>query len=333
MGAKLIHGVNDLQTQFPNVAKYFDETKNKITAADVHAHSNKEYWWFCDEGHTFQMKVLNRIRREKSCPFCSSNKLLVGFNDLATKYPDVANEWDYGMNAPLVPTNFTYGSGYKAWWRCSICGRTYQSNINNRIKGHKCPYCAGNKVKSGENDLQTLFPDLAKEYSKSNERPAKLVAPFSHKDVIWECGSCGHSYLASANHRVHGTGCPFCKQSGGEQRIQRVLDNKGVTYKSQGWFADCRDNKPLRYDFLIYDGDRWCGAIEYNGLQHYKPIAYYSNNDETPEEAFELRERHMFIKTKYALEHGAVILEIPYSVLDIERQVVDFLVNLKLCKE
>ena len=33
-----------------------------------------------------------------ACPFCSHKKLLSGYNDLATTYPQIAAEWDYEKN-------------------------------------------------------------------------------------------------------------------------------------------------------------------------------------------------------------------------------------------
>lgn len=39
-------------------------------------------------------------------------------------------------------------------------------SVNNRtsVKDSNCPYCSGKKLLKGENDLQTLYPDIAKEW-------------------------------------------------------------------------------------------------------------------------------------------------------------------------
>ena len=41
-------------------------------------------------------------------------------NDLETKFPDIAKEWDYEKNAPLTPKQILAGSNKKVWWLCSI---------------------------------------------------------------------------------------------------------------------------------------------------------------------------------------------------------------------
>lgn len=43
----------------------------------------------------------------------------------------------------------------KVWWICSK-GHEWQAAVSTRNGGNKCPYCAGQKVLPGNNDLQTV---------------------------------------------------------------------------------------------------------------------------------------------------------------------------------
>lgn len=139
--------------------------------------------------------------------------MLIGFNDLKTKFPDIASEWDYKKNKK-APSDYTYGSGYSAWWICTKCGMSYKSNINIHIRGHKCPYCSNQKILPGKNDLKTLFPKLAQEYSTNNVIPVNSIFPNSHKKVQWTCPNCNKDYWASPHHRVGSkTECPYCKKT------------------------------------------------------------------------------------------------------------------------
>ena len=36
-----------------------------------------------------------------NCPYCSHQKILKGYNDLATTNPDLLQEWDYSLNNKL----------------------------------------------------------------------------------------------------------------------------------------------------------------------------------------------------------------------------------------
>ena len=52
--------------------------------------------------------------------------------------PELAAEWDYEKNLPLKPNQVTCYSHRKVHWKCSTCGHSWQSRINNRIQ---CPHC------------------------------------------------------------------------------------------------------------------------------------------------------------------------------------------------
>lgn len=335
-GKSVFQGENDLLSQAPEISQYFDEEMNQCIASEVFVKSGQKYWWKCDNGlnHKYQMKPLNKVRKDQGCPICSGQQLLTGFNDLQTKYPDVAKEWDYNLNENK-PSDYTYGSGYKAWWKCDKCGESYQSPINIHIRGHKCPYCAGLKVLSGKNDLTTLFPDIAAEYSKNNELPANKISAQTHKKVKWICPNCNQEYLASPHHRTSKdkTECPYCKrQSRGERKVKKILEKYNISYKEQEWFDDLRSEagRPLRYDFTIYKDDVWIGAIEFNGEQHYKPISVFGGKKQ-----FDVQKQRDFQKEIYSLEHDVPILIIPYKSSEgsIEYLITRFLYNLHLVKE
>ena len=55
-----------------------------------------------------------------------------GFNDLATKYPALAKEWDIHKNGELLPQMVSAGSGKKVWWKCEN-GHEWQATIASRV--------------------------------------------------------------------------------------------------------------------------------------------------------------------------------------------------------
>ena len=82
---------------------------------------------------------------------------------LLNSNPNAAKEWNYEKNGNLKPESFFANSNKKVWWKCKN-GHEYQATIINRNKGTGCPYCAGQKVLQGYNDLQTINPILSKEW-------------------------------------------------------------------------------------------------------------------------------------------------------------------------
>lgn len=66
---------------------------NEIKPTEVSIGSHKKVIWKCKLGHEWIATVKSRTINRTGCPYCSHNKVLAGFNDLATLFPEVANEW------------------------------------------------------------------------------------------------------------------------------------------------------------------------------------------------------------------------------------------------
>lgn len=87
----VITGINDLSTLKPKLAYEWSE-KNNIKPTEVSIGSHKKAIWQCKQGHEWTATVKSRTINGTDCPYCSHNKILAGFNDLATVFPDVAAE-------------------------------------------------------------------------------------------------------------------------------------------------------------------------------------------------------------------------------------------------
>ena len=87
-------------------------------------------------------------------------------NSLAEVHPELITEWSE-KNLPLTPDDITFGSSKKVWWK-GTCGHEWQTSVKACSNGEKCPICSGARVIAGINDLATLEPLLAKQWSKKN---------------------------------------------------------------------------------------------------------------------------------------------------------------------
>ena len=197
----------------PEAALSWHPTKNGTLRPDMFSpNSSVKVWWICEKGHEWTTSFAVRARGN-GCPYCSGQKVLPGFNDLATQYPEVAKEWDYETNGDKTPTMYTGGSGVVVSWVCEK-GHHWESKINNRtVNKRGCPYCSHEKPIVGENDLLTLYPLIASEWhptKNGNHKPQDYL-PASNKNVWWKCKKCGYEYRAMINNRVmKGTGCKDC---------------------------------------------------------------------------------------------------------------------------
>ena len=132
-------------------------------------------------------------------------------NSLAEVHPELITEWSE-KNLPLTPDDITFGSNKKVWWK-GTCGHEWQTSVKARSNGEKCPICSGARVIAGINDLATLEPLLAKQWSKKNKIKPTEVSIGSHKKVIWRCKK-GHEWEAVVKSRtINKTGCPYCSHN------------------------------------------------------------------------------------------------------------------------
>jgi hypothetical protein len=197
-GHRLMRGVNDLESQYPEIASQVYEWDPK----EVFASSGKKLRWKCNQDHIWIASVNSRTNMKSGCPICAGVQILEGFNDLKTKYPELASEafgWD--------PATVTPGSNQKKEWQCKF-GHKWISMVNSRTGGGVgCPVCSGNKVLVGFNDLLSKYPEVA---SETYDWDPSTVTSGSNQIKTWKCKS-NHIYKATVSSRTaRGNGCPFC---------------------------------------------------------------------------------------------------------------------------
>ena len=194
---RILKGFNDLQSLYPQVAS----SANGWDPSIVGAGSGKQFSWICKNGHIWLARVVDRTTKNYGCPTCAGKIAQIGFNDLFTTHPDLFNEAD-GWELELV----TKGSKKRMDWKCKL-GHTWSASVASRTRGQGCPYCSGNKVLSGFNDLATTHPKIA---SQSHGWDPKLISKGTHRNLEWICGL-GHIFKATVKDRTTDeSGCPVC---------------------------------------------------------------------------------------------------------------------------
>ena len=236
LGRAVWPGYNDLETKRPDLAMQWHPTKNgKLTPEMVTCGSGKKVWWylpyddpitgkhFCFE---WQASMCNRMRT-KGCPFLTGQAVWLGYNDLATKCPDLAAQWHPTKNGSLLPEMVTCYSNKKVWW-CfpyddPVTGKHFcfewQASICNRMRAKGCPFLTNQAIWLGYNDLATKRPDLAAQWhpTKNGSLLPEMVTCYSNKKVWWylpyddpETGKhFNFEWQACVNECAQGRGCPF----------------------------------------------------------------------------------------------------------------------------
>ena len=162
-GARVIAGINDLQTTHPEIASEWSEKNLPLKPDEVNAKSRKNDWWRCGKCGNEWKSVINARVKGTVCPVCAEREVLAGYNDLATTDNQLLSEWDYKQNK-LKPTEVSRTSAKRAWWKCRH-GHSWSMKINERtILNKGCRIC--------EQEYLSLFPALAVSYY-SNKKGLK----------------------------------------------------------------------------------------------------------------------------------------------------------------
>lgn len=203
----------------PDLAKEWNYEKNGgLKPEDMSCGSNKKVWWKLPydvpddypvehlRGKHFEFEWIaligDRNSKNLGCPFLSGQSVWNGFNDLASVRPDLAKQWHPTKNGNLRPTEVAVNSMKKVWWLFSydvpmsysvkhLRGKHYDfewnTTVANRSKGNGCPFFNGHAVWSGFNDLQTVNPELAKQWhpTKNGSLKPTEVTSNSNRKVWW----------------------------------------------------------------------------------------------------------------------------------------------------
>ena len=238
-GRKVLAGYNDLGTLNPELAKQ----AHGWDAKTVTPGSEKRREWICNYGHIWSSTIYARTYGS-NCPFCTGRKVLQGFNDLATVEPELAKQ-AHGWDARTV----TRSANLQKMWACDL-GHIWSAVVASRSSGNGCPFCSGNQVLQGFNDLATVERELAKQ---AHGWDPTTVSRGSKQIKTWIC-DIGHIWIAAVVDRVNGNNCPTCSHSGYDPNsdgylyflehpiwemlqigITNFLDDRLGKHKRSGW--------------------------------------------------------------------------------------------------
>ena len=192
---------NSLAAVHPELIAEWSEKNLPLTPDSITFGSNKKVWWKGACGHEWETSVKARSNGEK-CPICSGARVVAGINDLSTLKPELASEWS--EENEIKPTEVSIGSHKKVIWKCKL-GHEWIATVKSRtIKKTGCPYCSHNKVLAGFNDLATLFPEVADEWSDKNEKKPTEVMAFANSKAWWKCRTCGYEWNTLISTRSYG---------------------------------------------------------------------------------------------------------------------------------
>lgn len=281
-----------------------------VYAKDLSSHSNtriKAICDYCDETYDAYFSVLmdgRKIIQKDCCRNCTGKKASeVSKQKRAKKYIDMAQKVCEENNYTLLTTVDDYIDLHMNIEFICVKHGCQTMMLDNFIRGHKCKDC------SYEERAKNLRhnTEYVKKYIESINGN-KLLNPEDYKDTLVRnlnilC-SCGNVFTTSfSNYSKHNVNTCFscsCKESVGEGRIRRYLELNKIDFVQEKRFDDCRDNKPLPFDFYL---PHYNSIIEFDGIHHF---------EEKGRGNYKTTAEHDNIKDEYCKSHNINLIRIPY---------------------
>lgn len=113
--------------------------------------------------------------------------------------------------------------------------------------------------------------------------------------------TCGRVYSVRPDHFLRGNRCRCEHISRGESLVKSWLVRTNISFI----YGYILPNK-LHFDFYLPESN---SAIEYDGIQHFKPRSYFGGD-----EAFRKQVHNDRKKDQYCREHNIKLIRIPYTV-------------------
>jgi hypothetical protein len=112
------------------------------------------------------------------------------------------------LGTGIIPMSEYKGCHVKMPFQCAEA-HVWISTPHDVLEGYGCPYCAGQKVLVGFNDLWTTDPDIAK--MLCNPSDGYTISRGSNQKVEWLCPFCKTKKLSSPKHVASfGLSCSVC---------------------------------------------------------------------------------------------------------------------------
>lgn len=217
----------------------------------------------------FEQSVSNHISGH-GCPKCKT-EYLISLRKLTTETFITKAKLIHGDKYSYDKVIYT-DSYTPAIVSCSIHG-DFLTTPNAHLQGNNCIKCKYDKL----GDLRRLSKE---EFIKRAN--AVHMSRFSYESLNYKsmmdkvtvtCPVHGDFEQTPVSH-LSGSGCPSCNSSRGEHCIENILNKNNIKFIRE--YILPNQNNKFRYDFYLPDINI---IIEFHGIQHYKYVPFFHNND------------------------------------------------------
>lgn len=171
-------------------------------------------------------------------------------------------------------------------------------NLRQNRKG--CAYCIGRHRNQA---------DLQKELDEMHGLVTILDYTTYASPIKAQCNICNSEWMTSGVSLTQGHRCHSCSTSNFEMEAMKLLEDWRISYTLQYRFDDCRNKKPLPFDFYLDDFNI---LIETDGEGHYIPIPRGSMSFEDAVRQLDKTKFHDKIKDEFCYNNNIPLIRIPH---------------------
>ncbi|AZS47975.1 zinc-ribbon domain-containing protein [Microbacterium oxydans] len=220
-GKVAVPGVTDFGTVHPEAVPFWDTKRNPDRNIwDVRAGTPSTAAWRCSHGHRWRQAVKTFVDNPV-CRKCERARKRRA--DHLSKLPRLRSWWHPVNNSRINAKALTWTDS--VYWICPE-GHEFQATLRQmRRRKNPCRICENREIVAGINDLATVCPEIAAEFSDELNWPvtASQVAPGSRLKYWWNCGVEGHdSFRATVQSRTGRRS--RCGQCAGSRVLKGVND-------------------------------------------------------------------------------------------------------------
>ena len=244
----------------------------------------------------------HNLLRNHGCPKCKNNKtseIKRQTNDEFLRKFDEKN-----LDSKTIKIHSKYNkSSEKVLCECLTCRHMWYARPDKLLQGQGCPKCHKSYKRTTEEFIDEM---------KSVNDNIEILGDFVSVDtpILCRCKKCNSQWSPIAYTILHGSRCPQCTISRGEENCIKVFNILNISYIPQMKFDKLIgiNGGKLSYDFYLPDYNM---LIECQGQQHEKPIGIFGG-----ESQFQMQQEHDRRKRKYAKDNDILLFEIWYYDYD-----------------
>ncbi|PFF51825.1 MULTISPECIES: hypothetical protein [Bacillus cereus group] len=268
-------------------------------------------------GREYYIRPNDFISLGARCSFCAGN--------IRKSHEDYVREIDsiYGSEYSVIGQYISNSNKIKI--RHNKCEYEWSPRADGFLQRKAtCPECTKqrrrlNKLKTHQEFKREIADIYGDEYTLLSEyQGSRVKITVRHK-------KCNHIFDLNPDSLLVGSVCIKCNSSKGEQLIMNYLESKNIEYEKEYTFDDCIYKGKLRFDFAVFKENKIVTLIEFDGIQHMKPVEHFGG-----EESFRKRQIKDRIKDEYCILNELLLIRISYKDFNKNPKNIERILNKKL---